>query len=101
MKTRLELQELLEDILGSRNVYYQPPETLKIKFPAIVYEMSNFKDKYADDDIFFRKIYYTVTYISASIDMEIIDKLSRIKYCKMSRQFTNDNLYHTVYDLYF
>ena len=27
MGSRLELQNLLESILGSRNVYYQPPES--------------------------------------------------------------------------
>jgi len=33
MGTRLELQNLLENILGSRNVYFQPPENLKLNYP--------------------------------------------------------------------
>ena len=38
MKTRYELHEFLCEILGSRNVYFQPPESVKMKYPAIVYE---------------------------------------------------------------
>ena len=37
MANRLDLQALLEDLLGSRNVYYQPPESVKMNYPAIVY----------------------------------------------------------------
>ena len=38
---RLKLQKLLEDILEAngkaKNVYYQPPEGIKISYPCIVY----------------------------------------------------------------
>ena len=32
MDRRLKLHEELCDILGSRNVYFQPPETVKMKY---------------------------------------------------------------------
>ena len=35
MGTRIELQEMLEQI--TPNVYYQPPSTISIKYPCIVY----------------------------------------------------------------
>ena len=41
MGTRLELQSKLEEILGSRQVYYQPPETVKMEYPAIVYRQNS------------------------------------------------------------
>ena len=40
MASRIKLQAKLEELLGSRNVYYQPPETLKIEYPAIIYSKS-------------------------------------------------------------
>ena len=43
MKTRYELHEFLCEILGSRNVYFQPPESVKMKYPAIVYERTEIK----------------------------------------------------------
>ena len=38
--TRLELHRILNDIPGVRGVYYQPPESLKLKYPAIIYSRS-------------------------------------------------------------
>ena len=43
MGTRIELQSKLEELLGSRQVYYQPPETVKMEYPAIVYSKSNIR----------------------------------------------------------
>ena len=34
---RLELQDLLETVLGSQYVYFQPPATLRMRYPCIVY----------------------------------------------------------------
>ena len=42
MANRLDLQALLEDLLGSRNVYYQPPESDKMNYPAIVYALEDY-----------------------------------------------------------
>lgn len=49
MGTRIELQSKLEELLGSRQVYYQPPETVKMEYPAIVYSKSNVKTTSAND----------------------------------------------------
>ena len=37
MADRLDLQGLLEELLESRNVYYKPPESIKMQYPAIRY----------------------------------------------------------------
>ena len=49
MGSRIDLQSKLEDILGSRNVYFQPPENLKIKYPAIIYSLNNINLRFADN----------------------------------------------------
>ena len=41
MASRLNLQDKLEEVLGSKQVYFQPPESLKLKYPCIVYSRSN------------------------------------------------------------
>lgn len=43
MGTRLELQSKLVELLGSKHVYYQPPESVKIEYPAIVYSKTIFE----------------------------------------------------------
>ena len=52
MKTRYELHEFLCEILGSRNVYFQPPESVKMKYPAIVYERTEIKNRFANDAVY-------------------------------------------------
>ena len=49
MESYLRLQETLETILGSENVYFQPPESYKIEYPCIIYERANIKAIKADN----------------------------------------------------
>ena len=49
MSRRTELQTLLEEILGSKNVYFQPPDTVSMKYPAIVYSLNRIDKKAAND----------------------------------------------------
>ena len=48
MSKRKDLQKLLEQTLGSRNVYFQPPATIKMQYPAIRYELVEMHTKRAD-----------------------------------------------------
>ena len=41
MASRLELQDTLETILESRNVYFNPPESIKMNYPAIIYKLDD------------------------------------------------------------
>ena len=43
MASRLALQTKLEELLGSRHVYYQPPESLKMEYPAIRYSKNDIR----------------------------------------------------------
>ena len=52
MRTRLELQSFLEEILGSRNVYFQPPTSFKMEYPAIVYARKNIINTFADNNVY-------------------------------------------------
>lgn len=100
-KTRDELQTLLEILLGSRNVYFQPPESFKLKYPCIVYTLSDVLPDYADDEVYLTHKGYTVTVIDEDPDSEIPDKVLGLRHCKFTRHFTSDNLNHDVFMLYF
>lgn len=101
MGTRVQLQTKLETILGSRNVYFQPPSTLKMKYPCIVYELDAINGPHADDRVFLQHRRYAVKYISRDPDNTIIDALLEEPYCSFDRRFVVDNLYHDCFDLYF
>lgn len=49
MGQRVDLHRKFEIALGSKNVYFQPPESVKLKYPCIIYGLSKLPIKHADD----------------------------------------------------
>lgn len=101
MSTRLELHETLCDILGSRNVYYQPPESIRMKYPAIVYSRSRIENTYANDDVYKQETSYSVTVIDEDPDSPIVEAMSLLPRCRFDRHFISDNLNHDTFTLYY
>ena len=101
MATQQELQTKLEELLGSRNVYYMPPESLKIHYPAIVYSKSRIDTKKANNSIYKKNTRYEITVIDRLPDNPTIDKLMELPYCSFDRPYKSDNLYHDVLTLYY
>lgn len=97
MATRLELQQLLEDTLGSRNVYYQPPESIKLSYPAIVYSRNTIDNKFADDTVYLQNHDYQIIVIDFDPDSEIVDKVSKLPMCRFNRHYKSNNLNHDVF----
>lgn len=104
MDRRLALHEVLADILGSRNVYFQPPSTIQMgKPPWIVYGLAdrNFLTRFAGDTLYFLSKPYKVTVIDRDPDSGIPDKLLKLPYCSFDRFYTADGLNHFVFTLYY
>lgn len=102
MASRLELQTKLEELIGSRNVYFQPPESVKISYPCIVYKLGSGNVKYANDSVYRFVNSYEVTYICKNPDIEFIDKmLGHFKMCRFNRHYVTVGLNHYVFTLYF
>lgn len=99
-KTRLMLQCLLEEILGSPNVYYSPPSGLKMNYPCFRYRLTNARTDSADNIPYMIQKRYTLTYISADPDSVIVDKLIELPYCSFDRTYTANNLTHSVFTIY-
>lgn len=101
MASRLELQTLLETLLGSRNVYFQPSASVFLKYPAIVYSRYNIENTHADNRVYAQHTAYQVTVIDEDPDSEIVKKVSMLPMCSFDRHYTADNLNHDVFTLYF
>jgi hypothetical protein len=101
MRPRTDLQTILEDLLGTRNVYFQPPENVKMQYPCIVYELSSERYSYADNIKYRQLKRYSITVIDRDPDTEIPDKLRELKYCSFERYFRSENLNHFVFEIYF
>lgn len=101
MRRRLQLQQLLVNILGSNNVYFQPPESFRMNYPCIVYERSSEDTKFADNKLYLHKKRYTITVIDKNPDSIIPDRIAELPLCKFNRHYKVDNLNHDVYNLYY
>lgn len=100
-KPRLELQSMLEGILGSRNVYFQSPESVKLKYPCIVYKRSDMRVDSADNIDYRDYNRYTITVIDKNPDSLIPAKIRALKYCSFDNHSTVDNLNHDYFSIFF
>lgn len=101
MAQRSDLQTIFEQILGKRNVYFQPPPGLLMSYPAIVYELIDIDTKHADDSVYMLDKAYQVTVMDKDPDSTIPDEIIRLPKCAFERAFQSDNLNHWVFKLYY
>ena len=102
MASRLDLHEELCTILGSRNVYFQAPSSVKMQYDAIRYELSDKDLKRANDKIYQKTNQYSGVVITRDPDTTIPDEiLSHFEMCSFGRPYTSDNLNHYPFTLYY
>lgn len=102
MSRRLELHEILVSILGNSNVYFQPPASVKMLYPCVVYNIGNGEAKHADNKLYGYVDRYDVTFIFKKPNVDIIEQvLTNLPMCRVSRVYVADNLNHYAFNLYF
>lgn len=101
MPSRIDLQKKLESLLGSRNVYYQSPETIKMEYPAIRYSKTDIETKFANDKRYMHKNRYEIIVIDRRPDNLVIDKILEMPMSSYDRHYVADNLNHDVITLYY
>lgn len=97
---RLLLQQKLEEILGSKNVYFQPPPSLVMQYPAIRYKLSRIDQIHADNVKYKTNKRYNIILIDRNPDSEFVDKLYALPFCTFDRFYTANNLNHFSFNLY-
>lgn len=99
---RLDLHEILVDALGSGNVYFQPPASLKMVYPCIRYNRATADAKFANNGLYLYTQRYQVTLISRDPDASaVFQKILSLPLTAFDRSFAGDNLNHDVFNLYF
>lgn len=99
LRSRLGLDEILRSI--APNVYFQPPETIKIKYPCIVYSLDDVDIDYSDNLPYMVTKRYQLTVITKDPDSTIKDDVILLPKCSFVRAFTSDNLNHYVFQIYY
>ena len=100
-RTRLNLQSKLEDLLGSKHVYYQPPENLKMEYPAIRYSKSDEEDIYANNIKYLSMSVYDLIVIDKKPDNPVIKKLLELPYSEFDRHYVADGLNHDIIRIFY
>ena len=101
MASRQELQSKFEELLGSRNVYYQPPTNLKMEYDAIRYSLSTRKEQYANDTKYLKTKCYEGVVISRKPDPEVVESISDLPYTSFGNPYVVDNFYHYPFIIYY
>ena len=101
MAPRSELQTLLVDLLGSEHVYFQPPPTIQMVYPCIVYRRDSADTDFADNITYAHRKRYLVTVIDRNPDSDIPAKVAALPSCVFDRYYAADNLNHDTYKLFF
>lgn len=100
MRTRLELDQQLREALGSNNVYFQPPESTIMQYPAIVYSRYNIDQQHADNYAYIQSPAYQAIVIDPDPDSKIWERVSELPMCSYDRHYQADNLNHDVFTIY-
>lgn len=101
MAPRLQLQSLLESILGTDKVYFQPPTNVSLTYPCIIYKRDLSVTESADNLPYRQMKRYQVIVIDRDPDSAIPDKIANLPLCLYNRFYTADNLNHDVFNLFF
>ena len=98
---RMDLQAALEDLLGTRQVYFQPPEDIKMTYPSIVYHLEDLPPDYANDKPYRIVAEYLITLITRNPDDPLVQKLAAMPCTRFDRYYTAANLNHYQYRVTF
>lgn len=102
MGRRLNLHEELCEVLGSKRVYFQPPENVKLEYPCIIYSRSSIDTRYANNKVYRYTYAYELMVIGDDPDETISDALlNHFSMIRHGRHFVSDNLNHDTFILYY
>lgn len=100
MASRLDLHNLLVNLLGTNNVYFNPPSNIRLNYPCIKYRMSGIDKKNANNSMYIKNVKYEIFIIGPNTDI-VLDKLIELPMCTFVRSYIADSLNHTILQLYY
>lgn len=101
MAPRSQLQTVLSSIPSVKAAYFQPPATMRMEYPCIVYERSKIDTRFADNSPYLLKTRYSLTVIDRNPDSGIQMQVAQLPLCTHDRSFRSDGLNHDSFVLYF
>lgn len=101
MRTRLDLDNTLREIMGENgSVYFQPPENVRMIYPCIRYSLYDIQNGHGDNLPYLQDAAYQLILIDPNPDNEYVSKIAALPLCSMDRCYIADNLNHYVFTIY-
>lgn len=102
MDNRLELQAKLEAVIGNKNVYFQPPASIRLEYPCVIYSIGSGEANHADNKVYRYTHNYEIIFIYKKPTLSIIEQMmEEFEMCKLTRAYSSDNLNHYAFSLYY
>lgn len=80
-----------------KNVYYQPPESVKLKYPCVIIKKNPGDTKPADNIKYIYSPSYTLTVIARDPNRTLAEQIfMAFLISRYDQNFVRDNLYHDV-----
>lgn len=83
-----------------KHVYYQPPASVKLSYPCVVYKLEDMPIIHADNLPYHHDHSYLLTVIDRDPESVVREKMAELPTCKFVRFFVADNLNHYVFRVY-
>ena len=103
MKTRTEVQTMLEEILGKDRVYFQAPPNTGMKYPCIVYRFVSFNVQHADNKPYMVSGHWEIHHMYKDIKYDLKEKFifdgPFCPFCQFDRRIVNDGVYNDYYTI--
>lgn len=107
MGKRLELHDILCELVnitepdGDSHVYFNPPSSVNMKYPAIRYKLKKIDKVYANNLVYGFRTCYELVVIDYDPDSDLTKKVLALPYCEYDRPYVSDNLHHDVFTLFY
>lgn len=99
---RVDLQKELEHLLGSKEVYFQPPNKITMRYPAIVYHLDRIDTRSSDNQHYALFTRYSLVFMTKDPDSPTTAEiLLHFPRSSLDRSERSGNLYHHYFTLYY
>ena len=107
MGRRLDLQLMLEQLYREvthqspeRKVYFQPPATVRLTYPCLIYKLTDIPSDHANNFPYRLEHEYELTVIDSDPNSPLRERISKLPVCRFVRSYESDNLHHYVFNIY-
>lgn len=93
---RLTLHAKLKTLFPNYKLYFRPPNTIKLEYPCIVYDLAMQEPRHANNTLYTLYLEFEITIISVLPGVTSSDILT-IPSSRQQSHFISNNLVHDVY----